>query len=196
MRESKLEKLLETETEHLKKLNQIVFDAVEEEKLLSQKLFDFEETHPSFADRLADKVALFGGSWKFVLSFLLLMVCWVSINVYLLTYAFDPFPFILLNLVLSTIAALQAPLIMMSQNRKENRDRQRSINDYMINMKAEIEVRNLHRKLDLLMAEQMQTLFDLQDEQVQLMRDIRDRIGSADSDGAVLEVDDPDQANP
>jgi len=86
---------------------------------------------------------------------------------------FDPYPFILLNLVLSTIAALQAPLIMMSQNRKEEKDRQRAVNDYMINLKSEIEVRNLHGKLDLLITEQMQTLFEIQKTQMALMEDIR-----------------------
>ena len=94
-------------------------------------------------------------------------------NEFVVKKPFDPYPFILLNLVLSTIAALQAPIIMMSQNRKEEKDRQRAINDYLINLKAEIEVRNLQRKLDLLMTEQMKTLFDVQKTQVDLMEEIR-----------------------
>jgi uncharacterized membrane protein len=101
------------------------------------------------------------------------MLVWIVINVYLVSKPFDPFPFILLNLFLSTIAALQAPLIMMSQNRKEEKDRQRAINDYMINLKAEIEIRNLHGKLDLLMTEQLKTLFEIQKTQMELMEDIR-----------------------
>jgi uncharacterized membrane protein len=91
------------------------------------------------------------------------------INIYLLKKAFDPFPFILLNLFLSALAAVQAPVIMMSQNRKEEKDRRRAINNYLINLKAEIEIRNMHQKLDLLIAEQMKTLFDIQKVQVELM---------------------------
>ena len=101
------------------------------------------------------------------------MFLWIAINVYLLTKPFDPFPFILLNLLLSTLAALQAPIIMMSQNRKEEKDRQRAVNDYLINLKAEIEIRNLHGKLDLLMTEQMKTLFEIQNTQVDLMEEIK-----------------------
>jgi uncharacterized membrane protein len=95
------------------------------------------------------------------------------INVLLLQKPFDPFPFILLNLFLSAIAAVQAPIIMMSQNRKEEKDRQRATSDYLINLKAEIEVRNLHQKIDLLMSEQMQTLFEIQKEQMELMEEIK-----------------------
>jgi uncharacterized membrane protein len=170
---AKLKTLLEQEDEQLFKLNEIVHKAIEEEKLLSEKLLEFEERDPPFVSRLADKVASFGGSWKFILSFVLFMLLWIVINVYFLNKAFDPFPFILLNLLLSTIAALQAPIIMMSQNRKEEKDRQRAVNDYMINLKAEIEVRNLHGKIDLLMTEQLKTLFEIQKTQVDLMEDIR-----------------------
>jgi len=101
------------------------------------------------------------------------MLVWILTNVYLLSKPFDQYPFILLNLLLSTIAALQAPVIMMSQNRKEEKDRQRAVNDYMINLKSEIEVRNLHGKLDLLITEQMKTLFDIQKTQVDLMEEIK-----------------------
>ena len=101
------------------------------------------------------------------------MIAWMTINVYLLRKPFDPFPFILLNLLLSAVAAIQAPIIMMSQNRKEEKDRQRAINDYLVNLKAEIEVRNLHQKIDLLMSEQMQTLFEIQKDQMELMEEIK-----------------------
>ncbi len=150
--------------------------AVEEERLISQKLFEFEENKPSRAGRIADLIAAFGGSWKFILSFSLLMILWMTMNVYLLKKPFDPFPFILLNLLLSSIAALQAPVIMMSQNRKEEKDRQRATNDYLINLKAEIEVQNLHRKIDLLMSEQMRTLFEIQKAQFDLMEEIKSGI--------------------
>ena len=103
------------------------------------------------------------------------------INLYLLKKPFDPFPFILLNLLLSTLAALQAPVIMMSQNRKEEKDRQRAINDYMVNLKAEIEVRNLHAKIDLLITEQMKTLFEIQQAQVVLMEEIKEALNNKES---------------
>lgn len=173
MEKDDLAQLLKTEDEHLQKLNAIVLNAIEEEKLLSEKLLEFEERNPSFTSRLADKVASFGGSWKFILFFLFLMLVWIAANIYMLHKPFDPYPFILLNLLLSTIAALQAPIIMMSQNRKEEKDRQRAINDYLVNLKAEIEVRNVHSKLDLLIAEQMKTLFEIQKAQMDTMEEIK-----------------------
>lgn len=169
----KLAVFLETENQQLKKLNDIVIKSIEEEKLLSHKLLEFEEKHATFANRLADKIAEFGGSWKFILVFLFFITTWIAINAYLLTRPLDPYPFILLNLVLSTIAALQAPVIMMSQNRKEEKDRQRGLDDYMVNLKSEIEVRNLHQKLDLLITEQMKTLFEIQKMQMETMDEIR-----------------------
>ena len=169
----KPEKLFSIENEQLKKLTNIVHEAVEEEKLLADKLCVFEDAHPPFIGRLADKVAAFGGSWKFIVAFTFIMITWIIINASLLSKPFDPFPFILLNLFLSALAALQAPVIMMSQNRKEEKDRQRAINDYLINLKSEIEVRNLHGKLDLLMTEQMKTLFEIQNSQLELMEEIK-----------------------
>jgi len=174
MNNEKLAALLATETSQFRELNDIVKLAVEEEKLLSTKLLEFEDPNPPFVSRMADSVAAFGGSWKFIVVFFLIMFFWIVLNVVHVVTAFDPYPFILLNLALSTIAALQAPIIMMSQNRKEERDRQRAANDYMINLKAEIEVRNLHGKLDLLMTQQMKTLFEIQRTQVDLMEDIKD----------------------
>jgi uncharacterized membrane protein len=173
MNNKTLEKLLDTENTQLLKLNEIVQKSIEEEKIISDKLLEFEDHHPSWGSRVADTVSGFGGSWKFILSFALFMLLWLVINLFLLNRPFDPFPFILLNLILSTIAALQAPIIIMSQNRKEEKDRQRAINDYMVNLKSEIEVRNLHRKLDLLMTEQMTTLFDIQKVQMEMMEEIK-----------------------
>lgn len=169
----KLDGLLETENQQLQKLNDIVVKSIEEEKLISQKLYEFEDRHPSFQSRLADKVAGFGGSWSFIVFFLFLMLLWMGLNVYILTKPFDPYPFIFLNLLLSTLAAIQAPVIMMSQNRKEERDRQRAINDYLVNLKSEIEVRHLHQKLDLLISDQMKTLFEIQKMQMDVMEEIR-----------------------
>ena len=163
-----------TENQQLEKLSEIVLKSIEEEKLISEKLYQFEDKNPPFTSRLTDKVAVFGGSWRFVLAFSFVLVLWISMNVFWLTRPFDAYPFILLNLLLSTIAALQAPIIMMSQNRKEEKDRQRAINDYMVNLKSEIEVRNLHQKLDLLIKEQMKTLFEIQKTQVEMMEEIKE----------------------
>jgi uncharacterized membrane protein len=179
-----LDELLNTENEQLEKLSEIVHKAIEEEKLLSEKLLEFEDRNPSLVSRVADKVAAFGGSWKFIFSFLFFMIIWMAINIYMLSKPFDPFPFILLNLLLSTVAALQAPVIMMSQNRKEEKDRQRAVNDYMINLKSEIEVRNLHGKLDLLMTEQIKTLFEIQKTQVDLLQEIKWALGKKTTENA------------
>lgn len=173
MEKEKLFDLLETENLQHQKLHEIVIKAIEEEKLISNKLIEFEDRNPSFASKIADRVAAFGGSWKFIMAFSIFLVAWVVINISLLSKPFDPYPFILLNLFLSALAAVQAPVIMMSQNRKEEKDRQRAINDYLINLKSEIEIRNMHQKLDLLIAEQMKTLFDIQKVQVELMEDIK-----------------------
>lgn len=112
-----------------------------------------EDTKPlSFGDRMADKIADFGGSWTFILSFMSFLLVWIVFNIYWLSNkGFDPYPFILLNLILSCIAALQAPVIMMSQNRQEEKDRERAKEDLRINQKAEAEIRSLHNKIDLLL---------------------------------------------
>lgn len=179
MERPNIQELLNTKNDQLRKLNDLVLAAIQDEKLISEKLYEFEETNPPLSGKIADAVASFGGSWRFIITFLVLMLIWIGANVYLLTKPFDPYPFILLNLLLSTIAALQAPIIMMSQNRKEQKDRQRAINDYMVNLKAEIEVRNLHEKINLLMQEQMQTLFEIQNSQLELLEETRDLLKSA-----------------
>jgi uncharacterized membrane protein len=166
--------LLQTENEFREKLHRIVLKAIREQELLSQKLAEFEDRNPPLQSRIADRVARFGGSWTFILFFALFLLVWIGINVLYLLSPFDPYPFILLNLILSTLAALQAPVIMMSQNRKEEKDRQRAINDYLINLKAEIEIRNIHEKLDLLISDQMKTLFDIQKEQMLILEEIQD----------------------
>jgi|SRR5215831_8380153 len=165
--------LLNTENEHLKKLNEIVMKSVEQENLLLQNIDGPSKEKLRFAQRLADKVAKFGGSWNFILTFAGILVVWIIINLNLPASArFDPYPFILLNLVLSCIAALQAPVIMMSQNRQEEKDRQRNENDYLVNLKAEIEIRTLHQKMDLLIQEQFKKLMEAQAEQIKLLQNI------------------------
>ena len=126
----------------------------------------------SLGQRLADKVASFGGSWTFIFLFLAGMMVWMLINADR-TAAFDPFPFILLNLILSCLAALQAPVIMMSQNRQAAKDRLEAHYDYEVNMKAEMEIMDLHAKLDQLREAQWSELIALQQRQVQLLEEIR-----------------------
>lgn len=162
------EKLLErgtTTNTNRKSQTASVVTAISEESLLSS----ISEEHESLtrAQRIADKVAQFGGSWTFILSFGGFLFCWIIVNsIVLFQHPFDPYPFILLNLILSCIAALQAPIIMMSQNRQEEKDRERSKNDYMINLKAELEIRTLHEKLDHLIQHQQQELLEFQQTQV------------------------------
>lgn len=176
MSKSKFTKLLQNENAHINKLHKIVLDSIDEEKLLADKVYSSKEKL-SLADKLADKVAEFGGSWRFIFLFLIIIVLWIAMNVYWLkNQSFDPYPFILLNLILSCVAALQAPIIMMSQNRKEDRDRRRAENDYLVNLKAEIEIRNLHQKIDLLMVEQMKNLFETQKAQMETLEEIKHKL--------------------
>ena len=127
----------------------------------------------SLGERLADRVASFGGSWMFISMFAVLLLAWMALNTALLaTRAFDPFPYILLNLILSCLAAVQAPIIMMSQKRQEARDRGRAQNDYLVNLKAELEIRLLHEKLDHLLREQWERLTEIQQVQIELMADL------------------------
>jgi uncharacterized membrane protein len=180
-----IQKLLAIEDEQLQKLNRIVVEAVEEEKLLSAKLSEFEEPVIPVSSRIADKVARFGGSWAFIITFLAVMLLWIAANLWLLRKPFDTYPFILLNLLLSTIAAIQAPVILMSQNRTEAKDRQRAVNDYLVNLKAEIEIRNVHQKLDLLISEQMKTLFEIQSVQVDMINELKHQLRQTTENGAV-----------
>lgn len=168
-----IDKILRTENAYLKKLHELVAESVKEQELIAQNLMSIPKQKPPVGQRIADHVASFGGSWTFIVSFLLILLIWIIINLLMSTKAFDPFPFILLNLVLSCIAAIQAPIIMMSQNRQEEKDRQRAENDYLINLKSEIEIRNLHQKLNLLMEEQMKGLIDIQKYQTAMLEEIK-----------------------
>ncbi len=168
---------LNSEDEHLTKLQQIVQQAIAEEKLIVENLFHQPKEILSKGQSISDKVASFGGSWKFIISFSVILSVWILFNTLAPNRVdFDPYPFILMNLVLSAIAALQAPIIMMSQNRKEEKDRKRSENDYLINLKAELEVRSLHQKIDLLLEEQIKALFDSQATQLVLLEKIDEKL--------------------
>lgn len=174
-----LKTLMEQEDLHLKRLADLVKDSITEEQLLSSRLIELEQdTEITFGQRCADNVAEFGGSWKFILIFFSILITWILINIwYIGLQPFDPYPFILLNLVLSCVAAIQAPIIMMSQNRREDKDRRRARSDYLINLKAEIEVRSLNSKIDLLITEQMQSLFKVQQSQLDLLNRIEKSVG-------------------
>jgi uncharacterized membrane protein len=166
-----------TDDENIQKLHDIVAKAVNEETLMTTSLHNPPQEVMTPGQKISDKVAQFGGSWKFIIFFLILLAVWITYNAIALGKAsFDPYPFILMNLILSCIAALQAPVIMMSQNRKEEIDRKRAENDYMVNLKAEIEIRNLHEKLDLLMEEQLKTLMDNQIAHQKLLQEIDIRL--------------------
>ena len=159
-------------------LEKTVLNSIAEKTTLTDKLDDEKAQQLTRAQRIADHVAGFGGSWKFILSFAFLLVAWILINtIYLANKGFDPYPFILLNLILSCVAALQAPIIMMSQNRQEEKDRERAKKDYMINLKAEIEISTLHEKIDHLIMHQQQELLELQRVQIEMMNDILERVG-------------------
>lgn len=168
MRLEQIKKELAQEKGELNQLQQEVFNSLEQAELLSRDLSKEEAEHLNFAQRMADSVASFGGSWTFILTFLSLLMCWIVLNA-LLNKPLDPYPFILLNLILSCVAALQAPIIMMSQNRQETKDRQRNQHDYQINLKAEIEIRQLHEKVDHLLIHFGQRLLDIQDAQLDLL---------------------------
>jgi uncharacterized membrane protein len=165
------------ENEYFSKLHKIVQETIQEEDLIINNLLHPPREVISQGQKLSDKVARFGGSWKFIILFGIILAIWIIYNVTMIkSKEFDPYPFILMNLLLSCIAALQAPVIMMSQNRQEEKDRMRSENDYLINLKAEIGIRSLHQKMDLLLGEQIKTLYEMQAKQFALLQDIEAKL--------------------
>jgi uncharacterized membrane protein len=167
-----IEQMLATERGELSDLDREVIESLSKGEIITQELGLSLDVQSSFGERAADKVAAFGGSWTFILSFSAVLVIWMALNVTGLLFApFDPYPFILLNLVLSSLAAIQAPVIMMSQRRQETKDRLRAENDYRINLKAELEIRQLHEKIDHQMAHQWDKLAELQQIQIDLLED-------------------------
>lgn len=163
--------VLEAEVGELSVLETDVIASLKEHELLASNIHKEFESKRTFAERLSDLLASFGGSWTFVLVFLFFMAVWIVMNSVSRARP-DPYPFILLNLVLSCLAAMQAPIIMMSQNRQESRDRLRAESDYKINLKAELEIRHLHEKVDHLLRKQSQRQFEIQQIQLDLMRDL------------------------
>ncbi len=167
---ARMQSMLETDHAEAARLEAEVMESLRQSEVVAS--LPAAEEAPSMGERLADRVAAFGGSWAFIGLFSLVMVVWITANVLLASRAVDPYPFILLNLVLSSVAALQAPIIMMSQNRASQRDRAQAEADYRTNLKAELEVRELHHKLDHLMIHQMERLMEAQRMQIELMEEL------------------------
>jgi len=172
-RASYVHTLLKSEKGELTTLEQEVLHSMQHHELLTKNVDEEFDQSWSLGERLADRIATFGGSWSFLISFAVFLVIWIIINsVVLLIHPIDPYPFILLNLVLSCLASIQAPIIMMSQNRQEAKDRLRSQHDYQVNLKAELEIRHLHEKVDHLLSHQWSRLTQIQEIQLDLLSDM------------------------
>jgi uncharacterized membrane protein len=170
--------LLEAEKGELTTLELEVLRSIKDQELLSQNVDAQFQREWTRGERLADRLADFGGSWSFLIVFGLFIACWIAMNsLVLLWRPVDPYPFILLNLLLSCLAAIQAPIIMMSQNRQEAKDRLRSQHDYQVNLKAELEIRQLHEKLDHLLSHQWERLVQIQEVQLDLLAELNRRRG-------------------
>ena len=178
-RRAHVEHLLEAQHGEVGDLERGVIEALAGDRVVARNPAETAQKRMTFGDRLADRIARFGGSWTFILGFLAVLATWIGVNVSrLLAGPFDPYPFVLLNLVLSLMAAMQAPVIMMSQRRQEEKDRLRAESDYRVNLKAELEVRQLHDKIDHLLAREWERLAELQRVQIDMLEDARDRSSS------------------
>ncbi len=167
--------LIEEEKGSIEVLEDAVIKSINDNELITSNT-SIPNEPLKIGDRISDKVASFGGSWKFIITFSIIIVAWIAVNsLVLLLRPFDPFPFILLNLILSCVAAMQAPIIMMSQNRQEKKDRIRSENDYKINLKSEIEIRTLHEKVDHLLLDQWSKMMRIQEFQLEILEEIRNK---------------------
>lgn len=172
-----LSRLLENEKGRLSELEQEVLDSLKHHELVSENIDEALDTQWTFGQRLADHIANFGGSWLFITFFGFFLLIWIATNsLALIKQPFDPYPYILLNLILSCIAALQAPVIMMSQNRMDAKDRKRSEHDYQVNLKAELEIHLLHEKLNHLLSNQWESMMQIQEMQVDQLNELRKQL--------------------
>jgi uncharacterized membrane protein len=172
-----LTSLITQEKGELALIDNDVVNAIKNNSILSENIQDEIEADITFGQKIADKVATFGGSWSFIITFFSFILIWIASNIWFLTVKqFDPFPFILLNLILSCLAAIQAPIIMMSQNRQEQKDRQRGEHDYKINLKAELEIKLLSEKMDHLLVHQSKKLLEIQEVQTDYLEDLMKEI--------------------
>ena len=177
LRSDYIEQLLQKDLGELDALEREVVQSLADNELVSENLNEEYEQQLTLGDRIADRVAEFGGSWAFIGWFALFMLVWIGINSYALFWRpFDPYPFILLNLMLSLLAAIQAPIIMMSQNRQEDRDRMRAENDYQVNLKSEVEIRMLGEKLDHLLHQEMRRFLEIQQIQTDMLKELQSRV--------------------
>jgi uncharacterized membrane protein len=169
--------VLKTEKGELSTLEEEVLKSLKEQEILSENINIEFDQKLTLGQRLSDKMADYAGSWGFIVTFVGIIILWIIINSVLLIWRhFDPYPFILLNLVLSCLAAIQAPIILMSQNRQEARDRLRAEHDYRVNLKAELEIRHLHEKMDHLLKNQWQRLLEIQEIQTELMEELANKV--------------------
>jgi uncharacterized membrane protein len=169
-----IQSLLTTEKRELTLLEEEVLESLKQQEIFAHNPNKEIETDLSFGQKLADRIAVFGGSWRFILLFGMIIWLWISLNtIAVFAFHFDPYPFILLNLILSCIAAIQAPVIMMSQNRQESRDRIRAEHDYQVNLKAELEIRHLHQKIDHLLSHQWERMVEIQEIQMEVLTELR-----------------------
>jgi uncharacterized membrane protein len=169
--------LVEEEKGELEVVEQDVMKAIQNNSILSENLEPSLNSKLTVGQKLADRIASFGGSWKFIIIFFSFLLIWMAINIFVLTQKpFDPYPFILLNLILSCLAAIQAPIIMMSQNRQEQKDRKRAEHDYKINLKAELEIKLLSEKIDHLIVHQNKKLLEFQEIQIDYLEDLYNRL--------------------
>ncbi len=174
VRLDRIQKMLIEDRGEVTAIDKEVLESIETGRVFAHDPFKEAPEKITFGDRLSDKMASFGGSWSFIILFFIILAIWIVMNLGLLVIKpFDPFPFILMNLILSCIAAIQAPVIMMSQNRQERKDRTRSEHDYQINLKAELEIRALHEKIDRLIGHQWQQLLEVQQMQMDMMQELQ-----------------------
>ncbi len=168
-----LSKLIEQERNELNQIDKTVIEAIKKNALLNEEIQEETTTKLTYGQKMADLIATFGGSWNFIFIFFGFIFLWIFTNIiFISTKAFDPHPFILLNLILSCLAAIQAPIIMMSQNRKEQKDRIRSEKDFKINLKAELEIKFLSEKIDHLLLHHSLKLLEIQDLQTDYLEDL------------------------
>lgn len=167
-----VQQVLEAELGQISVLENELLDSLREHEISAVNVNKAFERKLTWGEHLADRIAAFGGSWTFICLFGFFLIGWIGLNTALLTKPLDPYPFILLNLLLSCVAAVQAPIILMSQNRLEAKDRLRAEEEYKVNMKAELEVRLLHEKIDHLLKDQAQRLFELQHIQLEFMKEL------------------------
>ncbi len=169
--------IIEEETGSIRELERAVIKSIGDNELIVENINRSHSERMTLGETISDTVARFGGSWKFIILFFAVLAAWIGVNSgFLISKPFDPFPYILMNLILSCLAAIQAPIIMMSQNRQEAKDRIRSENDYKVNLKSEIEIRTLHEKVDHLLLDQWARMMKIQEIQIEILEEIRGKL--------------------